>query len=224
MENDVTPEAVGLYRNARNLLIEMKRLTKEAEEAKRSGQDWIAIGNHRSHQKKLEALSLFERIEALGENNQGLQQHQVYALAKRNLGVYGRTNNGNHERVIDDLTRALSLGVKKDAAVCHRLGMAYILSWRIKEAIGPLKEAVEFNERDGWARYWLCNAYLDLGEKENAREQYEALRQMPPGIHAPHHHVVAAMERRFEKGKCGPLTSLCDGDTTALQARWKKLS
>jgi tetratricopeptide (TPR) repeat protein len=204
-------EAIRLYTEAGRLFRENKRIAKSAakrfpeqtEEAKRDREppgSWIdtAAGN------ASEIARLLKGIIALGEEDTELRRHHVYALAHRNLGLYfsRRFNSfqkpfpGYMEEAADHLNTALSLGIKRDGKVARTLGAAYFQSGRFREAVGPLKESIEANPKDGTARYQLCLTHLCLHEPERAREQYEALKQNPE---SPDYQLAKMLEPMMER-------------------------
>lgn len=206
MQSDKIAEAIELYREAGRLFRENRRIAREAalnqqsEETLRGA--WIdtAADNASSMRK------LLERIIALGEESAELRRHRVYALAHRNLGLYSsRRFRAFHapfpeylDEVAQHLTKALSLGVKRDRKVARTLGAAYYQSGRFKEAVEPLLESIEQAPEDATARYHLCLTYLSLQEREKAREQYEALRRQSSG---PDYHLARMLEPMMESKK-----------------------
>jgi tetratricopeptide (TPR) repeat protein len=190
MSNDAITEAVQLYREAGRLFRENKRLTREAMSAfqAREGKStppslWVenAAGNASEMER------LLERIISLGDEDEALRRHSVYALAHRNLGLFfsrrfksfSESYPGYLEDVAAHLNTALKLGVKRDRKLARTMGAAYYQTGKLREAVEPLKESIEANPNDSVARYQLCLTYLGLHEREKAREQFEALKQNP---------------------------------------------
>lgn len=201
MTNNAIAEAIRLYKEAR----QFHTRTKAARATKPIGA-WLEI----AEDNRSKALDLLERVIALGENDEALRRHEVYRLAHRNLGLLradrlapvriGQRAAGggvaayalpsqhlfgqphSNEQAITHLTTALNLGLEKDGAVCRTLGIAYCGLGRFEEAVEVLREAVDFNEQDAKARSWLCMAYLSLGKRDTAREEYGILQQSAPSL------------------------------------------
>jgi tetratricopeptide (TPR) repeat protein len=210
MSNDTISEAIRIYREAGRFFLENKRIAKEAtshfqeqaieaqEESERT-RSWIETAAENASEMR----RLLERIIAMGEEDEMLRDHEVYALAHRNLGLYFSRRFKPFrepfpeylETVAAHLNTALRLGVKRDRKVSRTLGAAYYQSGKFKEAVEPLKESIEANPKDGTARYHLCLIYLSLREREKAREQFEALKQNPS---SPDYHLVKMLEPMME--------------------------
>lgn len=167
---------------------------------------WVEKASHNASEMR----RLLEQIIALGEEDERLRRHKVFALAHRNLGLFGpRQFKAFNEpfptylaEVARHLNTALSLGVERDGKVTRTLGAAYYQSGQLKEAVEPLKESIEANPKDEVARYQLCLTYLGLHEREKAREQYEVLKQNPS---SPTYHLAKILEPMME-GKRMPVS------------------
>lgn len=210
MINDTVSEAIRLYREAGRLFFENRQISKEAmrrffpeqgteEQAGEPASSWLEAASRNASDMQ----RMLERIIALGEDDEALRHHQVYALAHRNLGLYfSRRFKPFHEpfpSYLDEAARhlntALSLGVKKDRKVARTLGAAYYQSGKLREAVEPLKESIEADPKDEVARYHLCLTYIGLHEREKAREQYEALKLNPTSAH---YHLAKMLEPVME--------------------------
>lgn len=214
MDNDTIREAMELYREAGRLFRENKRITKEAlgqlygQEAEAQDERTSLCMEKASHNAS-EMRRLLERIIALGEEDESVRRHKAYALAHRNLGLFGPRKFKSFDEpfpsylaeVARHLNTALSLGVKRDRKVARALGAAYYQSGRFSEAVEPLKESIEADPKDEVARYQLCLTYLGLHERDKAREQYEALKQNPS---SPTYHLAKMLEPMME-GKAAPI-------------------
>jgi tetratricopeptide (TPR) repeat protein len=202
MSSESIGEALRLYREAGQLFRESRRLTRRAWQSYRQGRPFAEAGWGWLDQAAQNSAGMqrhLERIIELGETDESLRRHKVYALAHRNLGLYCsrhfkpfRTPFPTYmEETAQLLTTALSLGARKDRLVTRRLGAAYYQAGKFKEAVEPLRESVALDERDEVARYHLCLTYLALHERERAREQFEALGRNPA---SPHYHLVRMLE------------------------------
>jgi tetratricopeptide (TPR) repeat protein len=213
MSNDTITEAVGLYRQAGRLFRENKRLAEEAMSAllkpEEKGSAPSGFRVETAARNASEMQGLLERIIALGEADEALRRHSVYALAHRNLGLFfsrqfkpfRESYPGYLEGVAEHLNTALSLGVKRDRKVARTLGAVYYQTGKLREAVEPLKESIAANPKDSAARYQLCLTYLGLHEREQAREQFEALKQNPSD---PEYHLAKMLEPMME-GKHQPI-------------------
>ncbi len=165
-----------------------------------AGQGWL----EKAAQNSAEMQRRLERVIELGETDEALRRHKVYALAHRNLGLYCSRRfkpfhtpfPGYMEETARLLNTALSLGAQKDRVVTRRLGAAYYQAGKFKEAVEPLRESIELDESDEVARYHLCLTYIALREHEHAREQFEALRRDPS---SPYLHLARMLEPLLAK-------------------------
>lgn len=209
MAEDFIRQAIEHYREAGRLYRETRRLTREATRRQLNAKlpplpaetkPWIEAAAHNA----AETFRLLEKIIALGEQSEALRRHKVYALAHRNLGLFlfrrfrpDQTGvPGYLNEAVEHLTTALRLGVRKDGKVCRALGAAYYQSGKFSEAVEPLKESIEFDEKDEVARYHLCLSYLALHNREGAREQYERLKESPSSAY---YHLVKILEPMMKK-------------------------
>lgn len=208
MGEDLIRQAIEHYREAGRLYRETKNLTREATRRllhtelppPTAQTPWFERAAHNA----AETFRLLERIIALGEESETLRRHRVYALAHRNLGLFlfrrfrpdQKWQPGYLNEAVEHLTTALHLGVRKDGKVCRSLGAAYYQSGKFREAVAPLRESIEFNERDEVARYHLCLSYLALHNRDAALEQYERLKESPSSTF---YHLVKILEPMMKK-------------------------
>lgn len=206
MSDNAINEAVRLYREAGRLFRENKRLASEAlrgfegrDEQSAPSVVWVET----AAQNASEIGRLLERIIKLGERDEALREHKVYALAHRNLGLFFARRfkpfraafPSYLENVTAYLNKALSLGLERDRKVSRALGAAYYQSGKFREAVEPLRESIEADPDDSLARYQLCLTYLGLHEREKAREQFEALKRNPS---SPDYHLAKMLEPMME--------------------------
>lgn len=228
MTNNTILEAIRLYREAGRLFLENKRISREAighfGEQKTEAQKgepasaWLETASRNA----TEMRGLLEQIIALGEEDEALRRHRVYALAHRNLGLFfSRRFKPFHEpfpsyleEVARHLNTALSLGVKKDRKVARTLGAAYYQSGKFREAVEPLKESIEADPKDEVARYHLCLTYISLHERGKAQEQYEALKQ---NVSGPYYHLAKMLEPVMES----PLKPVDEAEQEELRRKIK---
>jgi tetratricopeptide (TPR) repeat protein len=207
MSADVIGEALRLYREAGQSFRESRQLARRAWQAYRQGRPFAEAGQgwpEQAAQHSADIQRRLERIIELGETDEALRRHKVYALAHRNLGLYSSRHFKPFstpfptymEETAQLLNAALSLGAQKDRQMTRRLGAAYYQAGKFKEAVEPLRESIALDEKDEVARYQLCLTYLALRERERAREQFEALRQNPA---SPHYHLVRMLEPLMAK-------------------------
>jgi tetratricopeptide (TPR) repeat protein len=208
MTNQIIETAIALYKEARQFHRQAGELTREVARAV-SGNP---AGDHREAIKEAATKSVgtvqrLEQIIALGEDNETLRQHRVYALAHRNLGLLWRASGTSkkrlpghlYESVIAHLTTALDLGAERDAAVCRTLGTAYFHAGRHRQAAELLLEAVELNERDVVTRVNLCLSYLALGERERAQEQYRMMQSLRPSRNQRYRLFAPMLEQQLAR-------------------------
>jgi Flp pilus assembly protein TadD len=90
---------------------------------------------------------------------------------------------GRPAEAVPELRDALTRSPHAPAARTN-LGIALLELGRARDAVPELLAAVELSPRDGVPRLALADAYLSLGEPARAREQYDALRELDPGLAA----------------------------------------
>jgi tetratricopeptide (TPR) repeat protein len=78
---------------------------------------------------------------------------------------------------------ACSDGIKPDFGEAYsQLGLAYLHLDKGKEAAESFKQALLFIPNDIVARYGLGLAYVQLGDKESAMQEYKALKELADGV------------------------------------------
>lgn len=208
MAKDIIKQAIELYNEAGRLFRETRQLSKSAikhyQQADEPSREVMKTWLETATRNAAKMQRLLEEIIILGKSSEIVRQHKVYALAHRNLGLFASRRFKPFKEAyptylneaVEHLNTALNLGLEKDKKIVRRLGAAYYQSGKLKEAVEPLKESIEYDPQDEIARYQLCLTYLGLQDKEGAREQYEALKQNPE---SPHYHLARMLEPMMER-------------------------
>jgi tetratricopeptide (TPR) repeat protein len=190
MDNDKLKLAVELYEQAGLLFTKnrdaarrrAKAMMKPSSETKMEieKEPWIDNATHNA----AEIRRLLEKVIDLGEQNDAVRNHKVFALAHRNLGLYYFRQfraldppfPSSFNEAASHLTTALGLGIERDRKLVRTLGAAYYHLGRFQDAVKPLSESLELDAKDAVARYHLCLTYLALRDRDAAAEQFEALK------------------------------------------------
>lgn len=205
MANDEVKLAVELYERAGLLFKENRNVARWRATALKEPntetkleiekEPWLNRAAHNA----AEIRRLLEKVVDLGEKNDAVRNHKVFALAHRNLGIYYfrqfRAFDAPYPSFFNEaashLTTALALGIVRDRKLIRTLGAAYYQLGRFQDAVKPLTESLELDAKDAIARYHLCLTYLALRDRDAAAEQFEALKKNGVG---PNNHFIKLLE------------------------------
>jgi choline-sulfatase len=146
---------------------------------------WLELAVHRNPHNFIAyyALGLAARR---GKNNEeayryflkSAEEKPDYAFSQRELGVTLVDLQRYHEAV-EPLQRAEKLGLQ-DPRLEHYLGTALANVGRYTEAVDSYQRALKLDPELAEARLSLAFAYLNLGDRNDARREFGALCQQSP--------------------------------------------
>jgi tetratricopeptide (TPR) repeat protein len=124
-------------------------------------------------------VELLERMIKLADGHEELMKSAMYEHAQRNLALAYYDQN-QHWKAVEHFRRAVELGTEVDSLFYRQYGRSLFLAGEYESAIQTLRKALDLDEEDDEARYFLGLAYAaaakimsDLG----ARLQYRKLAQ-----------------------------------------------
>jgi protein O-mannosyl-transferase len=120
-----------------------------------------------------EALAQYEAV--LTERPDALEARQGFAQALHQVG--------RREEAVEQL-RVAGLMAADDAGVQVSLGFVLMRLGNPADAVSRFNRAIELEGHTAPAHLGLSQAYLALGRMARAREEYEALRALDPGLAA----------------------------------------
>jgi arylsulfatase A-like enzyme/Flp pilus assembly protein TadD len=141
---------------------------------------WFELAIHENPHNFLayHGLGLVARREGRKEEAQQhflktIKEKPNYAPSHQELGIV-LVEMRQYAEALEPLTKAAELG-SQNAILANYLGTAYVNTNRVVEGIQSYQKALELKSDYAPARLNLAFAYLKLGERANAKRQFQAL-------------------------------------------------
>ena len=115
------------------------------------------------------ALQHFQKATQLDPNNYRAWYSMGVALGKL----------WRDDQAMNAFGKALALKPQFPEALCS-MAQSFVEQQRYPEAIETLERCLRMNSNSGWARLLLGLTYVEAGQSEKAREQYQALKTIDP--------------------------------------------
>jgi len=90
--------------------------------------------------------------------------------------LFGRGYEALSSRRYEEAETAFKEAIRLKPETWSSIGFAYRHIGRYEEAVAAHKEAIRLNPDDAKAHFGLGVAYIDIGNREAALEQYEILK------------------------------------------------